>query len=50
MKFLNYIFFEKYFIEYDKETTLEKPVELFADINTLHPFREPNGNRYLFYL
>lgn len=34
---------EKYFIEYDKETTLEKPVELFADINTLHPFREGNG-------
>ena len=34
---------EKYFIEYDNETTLEKLVELFADINALHPFREGNG-------
>lgn len=34
---------EKYFIDYDNETTLEKLVELFADINALHPFREGNG-------
>ena len=41
---------EKYFVDYDKETTLDKLVELFADINALHPFREPNGIRYFFYL
>lgn len=34
---------EKYFIQYDNDTTLEKLVELFADINALHPFREGNG-------
>ena len=34
---------EKYFINYDNETTLNKLVELFADINALHPFREGNG-------
>lgn len=34
---------EKYFIDYDNETTLDKLVELFADINALHPFREGNG-------
>lgn len=34
---------EKYFIDYDNGTTLEKLVELFADINALHPFREGNG-------
>lgn len=34
---------EKYFIEYDYETTLKRLVELFADINALHPFREGNG-------
>lgn len=34
---------EKYFVDYDNETTLDKLVELFADINTLHPFREGNG-------
>lgn len=34
---------EKYFIEYDYGTTLKKLVELFADINALHPFREGNG-------
>lgn len=34
---------EKYFIDYDNETTLNKLVELFADINALHPFREGNG-------
>lgn len=34
---------EKYFIGYDKETILNKLVELFADINALHPFREGNG-------
>ena len=34
---------EKYFIDYDKETTLDKLVELFADINALHAFREGNG-------
>ena len=34
---------EKYFIDYDNETTIDKLVELFADINALHPFREGNG-------
>ncbi len=34
---------EKYFIDYDNETTLDKLVELFADINALHHFREGNG-------
>ncbi len=34
---------EKYYVNYDNETTLEKLVELFADINALHPFREGNG-------
>lgn len=33
----------KYFIDYDNETTIDKLVELFADINALHPFREGNG-------
>ncbi len=33
----------KYFIDYDNETTVDKIVELFADINALHPFREGNG-------
>lgn len=30
-------------MNYDNETTLDKLVELFADINALHPFREGNG-------
>lgn len=30
-------------MDYDNETTLDKLVELFADINALHPFREGNG-------
>ena len=34
---------EKYFIDYDNETTIDKLVELFANINALHPFREGNG-------
>ena len=34
---------EKYFVDYDNETTLDKLVELFADINALHAFREGNG-------
>ena len=34
---------EKYYMDYDNETTLDKLVELFADINALHPFREGNG-------
>ena len=34
---------EKYFKDYDFETKLDKLVELFADINALHPFREGNG-------
>lgn len=34
---------EKYFIDYDWDITLDKLVELFADINALHPFREGNG-------
>jgi len=34
---------EKYFLEYDYEIKLNKLIELFADINALHPFREGNG-------
>ncbi len=34
---------EKYYVEFDNDTTLQKIVELFADINALHPFREGNG-------
>ena len=34
---------EKYFINYDYDVKLDKLVELFADINALHPFREGNG-------
>lgn len=34
---------EKYFVDYDNDKTLNKLVELFADINALHPFREGNG-------
>lgn len=34
---------EKYFLKYDYETKLNKLMELFADINALHPFREGNG-------
>ena len=34
---------EKYYVEYDNDKTLKKLVELFADINALHPFREGNG-------
>ncbi len=34
---------EKYFLDYDNDKTLDKLVELFADINALHPFREGNG-------
>jgi len=31
---------EKYFIPYDNDTTLEKLVNLFTDVNVLHLFRE----------
>lgn len=34
---------ENYFVYYDNELTIEKLVNLFADINALHPFREGNG-------
>ena len=34
---------EKYFVDCDVETTINKLVELFADINALHAFREGNG-------
>lgn len=34
---------ENYYIDYDYETKLNKLVNLFADINVLHPFREGNG-------
>lgn len=34
---------EKYYYDYDNETTLIKLVELFSDINALHTFREGNG-------
>lgn len=29
---------EKYFLDYDYDKTLDKLVELFADINAMHPF------------
>lgn len=34
---------ENYYIDYDYETKIDKLIELFADINALHPFREGNG-------
>lgn len=34
---------ENYFTKYNNETKIDKLVELFADINALHPFREGNG-------
>lgn len=34
---------ERYFLDYDNDTTLDKLVVLFADLNALHPFREGNG-------
>ena len=34
---------EKYLVDYDYETKIDKLIELFADINALHPFREGNG-------
>lgn len=34
---------ENYYIGYDNKTKLLKLVELFGDINGLHPFREGNG-------
>lgn len=34
---------EKYFLEYNYDKKIEKLVNLFADINALHPFREGNG-------
>ena len=34
---------EKYFIEYDNEIKIKKLVDLFSNINALHPFREGNG-------
>lgn len=34
---------ENYFINYDYDKTLNLLVDLFADINALHPFREGNG-------
>ena len=34
---------ENYYINYDFDKKINKLVELFADINALHPFREGNG-------
>jgi cell filamentation protein len=34
---------DKYFIQYNYEETIKKLVDLFSDINALHPFREGNG-------
>lgn len=34
---------EIFFINYDYDTKIKQLVELFADINALHPFREGNG-------
>ena len=34
---------ENYFISYKFDKKIDKLVELFADINALHPFREGNG-------
>ena len=41
--FLNKLKKEQYFNKYNYDVKLEKLVELFADINALHPFREGNG-------
>ena len=34
---------ENYFMDYPEEEKIKKLVELFGDINALHPFREGNG-------
>ena len=34
---------ENYYINYDYDTTIDCLVNLFSDINALHPFREGNG-------
>ncbi len=34
---------DKYFIGYNYNETIDKLVNLFSDINALHPFREGNG-------
>lgn len=34
---------ENYYMDYDYNTKIDKMVQLFADINALHPFREGNG-------
>ena len=34
---------DDYYIKYDYEVTIMKLVDLFSDINALHPFREGNG-------
>ena len=34
---------EKFYVIYNYETKISKLVNLFADINALHPFREGNG-------
>lgn len=41
---------EKYFIDYEYEEKLNKLVDLFADINALHPFREGNGRSQRFFI
>jgi len=41
---------EQYFINYDYDTKLLKLVQLFADINLIHPFREGNGRTQRLYI
>lgn len=35
--------YENYYLKYNTETKVKKLVELFSDINAMHPFREGNG-------
>ena len=37
-------------IEEMPETVLNEILEKYIEMNIAHPFLEPNGNRYLFYL
>ncbi len=44
------LFQERYYINYDTPTTINKLVSLFADINALHAFREGNGRTQRIYI
>lgn len=41
--YFNGLKYENYYIEYDEATKIAKLVELFGNLNALHPFREGNG-------